>query len=56
MGAVDLRILPLDVAVERAERAVVARGTQNILFGEQRRKQVRSCSPYGCRSGQDEVA
>ena len=44
--------LPLDVAVKHAEASMAARGEQVSMFGDQRRKQPRGCSPYGCRSGE----
>lgn len=44
--------LPLDVAVERAERELAAKGTQIPLWDVSApRRQPRGCSPYGCRSG-----
>ncbi|HEV2451634.1 MAG TPA: hypothetical protein VGS62_06890 [Streptosporangiaceae bacterium] len=43
---------PLDIAVEKAERRMAARGVRLQMWGETPRKQPRGCSPYGCRAGE----
>lgn len=44
--------MPLDVAVEIAERQIELNGTQLSLWGEGPRKVRRGCSPYGCRTSE----